>query len=75
MNGIEFEILKLWRDIPGLSFIEFDEKYFKFRYPEYNNKNYALLDDIRNLILKSHTNFESHMWTDYHIILNKEMRN
>ena len=69
MNGIEFEILKLWRDIPGLSFIEFDEKYFKFRFPEYSNRNYALFDDTRNLILKSE------LWRDYQIILNKEMRN
>ena len=69
MNGIEFEILKLWRDIPGLSFLEFDEKYFKFRYPEYSNRKYALFDDARNLILKSE------MWKDYQIILNKTMRN
>lgn len=75
MNGIDFEILKLWRDIPGLSFIEFDEKYFKFSYPNYSNKNYALFDDINNLILKSHTSFESHMWIDFQIILNKKMRN
>lgn len=76
MSGVDFEILKLWRDIPVLSFIEFDEKYFKFTCPEFsNNKNYAVFDDVTNLILKSPTSFESHMWIDIQIILNKTMRN
>lgn len=76
MNGVDFQILKLWRDIPVLSFIEFDEKYFKFTCPEFsNNKNYAVFDDVTNLILKSHTNFQSHIWLDVQMILNKKMRN
>lgn len=74
MNGIDFEILKLWRNIPRLSFIEFDENYYTFTYPKYNHKKYALLDCLDNSILKSQTTNQSFILQDFEIILNKKFK-